>query len=130
MFVRCPLLVAIVASLGAVALAADAEVRVVDRPVAGENGHYVGNRTPLQPSRLIKLPVGSIKPRGWLRKQLRLQADGFHGHLGEISRFLKKEGNAWLSKEGRGDHGWEEVPYWLKGYGNCGLPARRRGDDR
>ena len=55
-----------------------------------------------------------------------LQAEGFHGHLGEISRFLKKEGNAWLSQDGRGDHGWEETPYWLKGYGNCAYLLRDR----
>ena len=47
-----------------------------------------------------------------------LQAEGFHGHLTEISRFLVKENNAWLSLTGKGNHGWEEVPYWLKGYSN------------
>ncbi|MGM0489094.1 MAG: beta-L-arabinofuranosidase domain-containing protein [Planctomycetota bacterium] len=84
------------------------------------NSHYVSNRPPLRKSALIKLPIGSIEPKGWLRKKLRLQADGFHGHLGEISRFLQKENNSWLSSEGEGEHGWEEVPYWLKGYLNCG----------
>ena len=82
------------------------------------NDHYVSNRAPLTPSRLIKLPIGAIAPAGWLRKQLRLEADGFVGHLGEISKFLRKEGNAWLSPDGEGTHGWEEVPYWLKGYAN------------
>jgi hypothetical protein len=84
-------------------------------------GPYVANRPPLKPSALIKLPIGSIEPQGWLHHQLRLQADGFHGHLTEISSFLKKDGNAWLDAEGHGDHGWEEVPYWLKGYLNCAL---------
>jgi DUF1680 family protein len=100
------------------ALAAD--VTVVDRPpVKPANTQYVANRTPLQPSGLVRLPPGAVKPEGWLKAQLRLQADGFHGHLQEISGFLKKEGNAWLSKDGRGSQGWEEVPYWLKGYLNC-----------
>jgi DUF1680 family protein len=80
----------------------------------------------LQNSVLVKLPIGSIKPKGWLGKQLRLQAEGFHGHLTEISGFLVKDGNAWLSSDGSGDHGWEEVPYWLKGYLNC---AYVLGDD-
>ncbi len=99
----------------------DAEqVTVVDRPVTDSiNDFYIGNRPPLQPSPLIKLPIGSIKPRGWLRKQLELQANGYHGHLLEISRFLKKDNNAWLDPEGRGEHGWEEAPYWLKGFSNC-----------
>jgi len=114
--------------LAATAWADDTTVSVVDRPASAPgNVHYVGNRSPLQPSLLIKLPVGSIEPRGWLRKNLRLQADGFHGHLTEISGFLKKEGNAWLSKSSQGDHGWEEPPYWLKGYGNC---AYVLGDER
>lgn len=32
----------------------------------------------------------------------------------EISAWLEKDDNAWLTTGG--DHGWEEVPYWLKGY--------------
>ena len=83
--------------------------------------NYVMNRPPLQPSALVKLPPGAVVPDGWLRHQLRLQADGFHGHLTEISEFLAKEGNAWLDTKGEGDHGWEEAPYWLKGFLNCAL---------
>lgn len=95
-------------------------VTVVDNPdTTVKNDFYISNQPPLVPSPLIKLPIRSIKPEGWLRKQLELQADGFHGHLTEISGFLKKENNAWLSPEGIGERGWEEVPYWLKGYSNC-----------
>src|SRR5438876_3315848 len=64
-------------------------------------------------------PALSSFSRGWLKKQLELQAAGFHGHLGEISEFLKKQNNAWLSSSGQGERGWEEVPYWLKGFGDC-----------
>ncbi len=104
------------------AFGGDEVVQAVDRPngTAG-NAHYVSNRAPLQPSALIKLPIGAIRPDGWLRRQLELQADGMMGHLGEISRFLKREGNAWLSPTGEGSQGWEEVPYWLKGYLNTAL---------
>jgi len=98
---------------------------MVDRPDTDlGNDFYLGNREPLAPSPLIKLPVGAIDPRGWIRKRLELQAGGFHGHLTEISRFLVKEGNAWLSPAGEGDHGWEEPPYWLKGFSNCGYILR------
>jgi DUF1680 family protein len=104
---------------------ADTEIHVVDRPsTEPKNDFYVGNRPPLTPSPLIKLPIKAIKPAGWVRKQLELQADGFHGHLTEISRFLIKPGNAWLSPEGKGQHGWEEPPYWLKGFSNCGYVLR------
>ena len=44
------------------------------------------------------------------------QRDGLSGSLGEISVWLEKDGNAWLSKDGKGKYGWEEVPYWLRGY--------------
>jgi hypothetical protein len=98
---------------------AQAGVTVVNRPEAAPNAFYVGNRAPLLPSPLIKLPVGAVQPGGWLRKQLELQSAGFHGHLGELSEFLRKTNNAWLSPTGEGDHGWEEVPYWLKGFGDC-----------
>jgi hypothetical protein len=96
------------------------EVTVVQQPATDStNDYYVGNRPPLKTSPLIKLPIGAITPQGWLRKKLELQAEGFHGHLLEISSFLKKENNAWLDPEGKGENGWEEVPYWLKGYSNC-----------
>jgi len=102
-------------------------VTVLDRPDALKgNTYYIGNRAPLEPSPFIKLPVGAIKPKGWVRKQLELQAQGFHGHLGEISRFLKKENNIWVDPI-KGQHGWEEVPYWLKGYANAAFVL---GDER
>ena len=68
----------------------------------------------LRPLALGKLPVGTIKPEGWLLKQLQLQRDGLNGHLGEISAWLDRNNNAWLVDGG--DRGWEEVPYWLRGY--------------
>ena len=105
-----------------------ASVRVVPvPPTSTTNRFYVSNQEPLAPSPLIKLPIGAVRPRGWLRRQLELQAEGFTGHLTEISQFLKKEGNAWLSPEGEGSHGWEEVPYWLKGFGDTGYLL---GDER
>lgn len=96
-----------------------ADIQVVERPtIEIGNDYYIGNRSPLEPSMFIVLPPGAVKPQGWLNKQLWLQAEGFHGRLAEISPYLRKNGNAWLDENGRGSHGWEEVPYWLKGYGN------------
>ncbi|HBB01856.1 MAG TPA: hypothetical protein DCZ19_12400 [Porphyromonadaceae bacterium] len=93
------------------------KITVVDRPNTNAvNTSYRQNRTPLLPQNFIKLPVGSVKPEGWILKLLELQKEGLNGQLGEISAWLDKENNAWL---GTGtDYGWEEVPYWLKGYGN------------
>ncbi|MDH4239619.1 MAG: glycoside hydrolase family 127 protein [Phycisphaerae bacterium] len=96
-------------------------IDVVQQPnTKATNSFYVGNRPPLTPTPFIKLPIGAIKPQGWVRKQLELEAEGFTGHLLEISQFLKKEDNAWLSATGEGHSPWEELPYWLKGYCNLG----------
>ncbi len=95
-------------------------------PAARANAFYVSNRPPLAASPFAKLPPGAIEPRGWLRRQLELEAAGFSGRLPEISKFLAKEGNGWLSPDGVGDHGWEEVPYWLKGFGDLGYVLRDR----
>jgi hypothetical protein len=97
------------------------EITCLSRPsIQSINKNYIGNRAPLQPLSFLKLPVGSIKPGGWILKCLELQRDGLAGNLGEISAWLDKKDNAWLSKDGKGTHGWEEVPYWLRGYGNTG----------
>ena len=93
---------------------------VIDRPEKGSNSYYLSNKTPLEPLSFMKLPVGTIKPEGWILKYLELQKDGLTGQLGTISAWLEKKNNAWYSGTGKGDHGWEEVPYWLKGYGDLG----------
>lgn len=100
------------------------QVRFTEKLPGGENRHYAGNRAPLAPSPLIKLPIGAIHPEGWLRKQLLLEAEGFSGRLTEISRFCKYDGNAWTNPKGEGEFGWEEVPYWLKGFVDLGYILR------
>ena len=93
----------------------------VSRPETKQlNKYYISNIKPLVPLALIKLPVGSIKLQGWVLKYLELQRDGLTGQLGEISAWLAKKNNAWFIGTGVGDYGWEELPYWLKGYGNLG----------
>jgi len=81
---------------------------------------YVSNRPPLLPNPLIKLPIGSIAPKGWLRSQLEFERDGMSGRLAEISPWCKAEGSAWMSPDGEGQFGWEELPYWIKGFGDLG----------
>lgn len=84
------------------------EVKIVDRP--SETVY----RAPLHGGYLKKLPVGKVQPKGWLREILDRQSKGLNGQLGTVSAWLDKNNNQWLSD--RGDHGWEEVPYWLRGY--------------
>ena len=90
-------------------------VEIIDKiDTSLTNINYVSNKKPLVSQTFIKLPTGSITPRGWLLTQLNLQKEGLNGRLGEISAWLQKDNNAWLTSGGK--WGWEEVPYWLRGY--------------
>ena len=105
--------------LSAAALTATAQdVKWVDDaqtiPVTSTN--YINNRAPLRTQPFMKLPPTAIQPRGWVKKYLELQRDGLSGQLGEVSAWLEKKNNAWFVE---GAHnGWEEAPYWLRGYSN------------
>jgi hypothetical protein len=56
------------------------------------------------------LPPGSIRPEGWLRRQLRLQADGLTGHLDKFWPDVAE--SQWFGGQAEG---WERAPYWLDG---------------
>jgi uncharacterized protein len=56
------------------------------------------------------LPLGAIKPAGWLKRQLHIQAAGLSGHLDEFWPDIKD--SAWFGGKAEG---WERVPYWLDG---------------
>ncbi len=92
-------------------------------PLVGGNSFYVGNRAPLVPSPLMKLPIGTTEPKGWLRQQLLLMVDGMIGRLAENSKFLYAN-SGWLTfnkqKEVEYDDDYQDVPYWLRGYGDLG----------
>jgi hypothetical protein len=108
-------------------LRADEVRSAASPPTDRRTALYVSNREPLAPSPFVKLPVGAIRPRGWLRHRLDLMRDGMTGRLTEISPWCKFEGNAWTDPRGKGHSGWEEMPYWLKGFGDLG---RVTGDER
>lgn len=48
------------------------------------------------------------------------------GRLAEISKWCQFDGNAWASPVGEGHSGWEELPYWLKGYGDLGCVLQNK----
>jgi len=69
------------------------------------------NRTPLTPNSLSPLPMGSIRPEGWLLEQIEAQARGISRRFGEICPELAENG-AWL----RGADGdFTRAPYYLEG---------------
>jgi len=52
-----------------------------------------------------------LKPTGWLKRQLRIQAEGLSGNLDKIWPDVRD--SAWI---GGDREGWERVPYWLDGF--------------
>ncbi|EOL45357.1 hypothetical protein RV11_GL000211 [Enterococcus phoeniculicola] len=58
-----------------------------------------------------QLPLGRIRPSGWLKNQLIIQANGMTGQLEEHWPDLGPD-SAWLGGEGEG---WERGPYYLDG---------------
>lgn len=69
------------------------------QPVA-QSRHYVVNRAPLKPSAYVHLPLGAIKPRGWLKDQLQAQADGLTGYIFSAAPMWAGNGNAPYYHEG------------------------------
>src|SRR5574344_2600639 len=71
---------------------------------------YPENPAPLAPEAFIELPLGAVKPDGWLRSQLKVQARGLTGHLDEFWDSLFS--SAWKGLDG---DAWERGPYYLDG---------------
>ncbi|MBW8748689.1 MAG: glycoside hydrolase family 127 protein [Acidobacteria bacterium] len=57
------------------------------------------------------LPLGSVQPKGWLRRQLEIQANGLSGHLDETWPDVGPK-SGWLGGTGES---WERGPYFLDG---------------
>ncbi len=52
-----------------------------------------------------------LKPAGWLRRQLEIQAGGLAGNLDKVWRDVRD--SRWVGGDAEG---WERVPYWLDGF--------------
>lgn len=65
----------------------------------------------LAPTAFRALPLGQIRPGGWLRRQLRIQADGLSGHLDEFWPDVGPH-SGWLGGSGES---WERGPYFVDG---------------
>jgi len=82
------------------------------------------NRAPLRPDAFLRLAPGRTRAGGWLATQLGHQLTGLNGRMTEVSHFLRYDETGWIHPE---LNGWEEVPYWLKGFSSLGYVT---GDDR
>jgi hypothetical protein len=65
----------------------------------------------LRPAAFSELPLGAIRPAGWLAEQLALQASGLTGALEEVWWDVGPD-SAWLGGTGED---WERGPYYLDG---------------
>ncbi len=120
---RIAVLVIVLTIAAACQAGAQVNYRFTARPTVSRNSSntlYRANRQPLVASALVKLPTGSVRAQGWLKGQLDLMAEGMSGKLTEISPWCKFENNAWVNPKGAGQSGWEELPYWLKGFTSLG----------
>ncbi len=77
-----------------------------------QDAMYIQNRYPLKAKPYIQLPLGSIKPKGWLKEQLVRMGNGLAGSLDVTYEKVIGKRNGWLG--GDGDV-WERGPYWLDG---------------
>lgn len=55
--------------------------------------------------------TSELKPAGWLRRQLEVQASGLSGNLDKVWPDIRD--SRWI---GGNCDGWERVPYWLDGF--------------
>ncbi|KAI2633742.1 hypothetical protein GGS26DRAFT_61096 [Hypomontagnella submonticulosa] len=58
-------------------------------------------------------PLGTIKPGGWFKQQLELEADGLAGHLFDFYRFVHD--SMWIGGSTEYSNLHESSPYWFNG---------------
>jgi DUF1680 family protein len=68
--------------------------------------------TSLSQNTYQELPLGTIKPKGWLREMLLRQKTGSTGKMDVLYPSVMGKRNGWLG--GDGDQ-WERGPYWVDG---------------
>jgi uncharacterized protein len=79
--------------------------------------NYPNNRAPLLETKYVKLPLGAVRPAGWLRDQLNLQASGLTGRLNDLWPIVEESG--WKGNAGKNVTPEcctpRFVPRWLEG---------------
>lgn len=98
--------------LTAAALCMVVATSAASKPRDAERPQPVFNRAPLVEAPYAQLPIGEIRPEGWLRAQMQTMLDGMTGNLDEVYESVVGDNNAWLGGEG---DAWERGPYWIDG---------------
>jgi len=84
---------------------------IAPRAVMAQPAVPTPNRAPLQANAFNPLPLTSVKPKGWLLRELQIQANGLSGHLDEFWPDVGPN-SGWLGGTGES---WERGPYFLDG---------------
>ena len=71
----------------------------------------IKNKAPLAQNAFYMLPLDAVRPAGWLKKQMQIQANGLSGHLDETWADVSSN-SGWLGGTGES---WERGPYFLDG---------------
>ena len=69
-------------------------------------------RSEITPSAYRLLPLGDVRPEGYLKETLRRMGDGMTGKLDSLYPEVVGPRNGWLGGDG---DGWERGPYWIDG---------------
>jgi DUF1680 family protein len=83
-----------------------------DKLSKAKTTNHLVSRAPLHQNPYIELPLGTIKPQGWLKEMLIRQKAGATGNLDKLYPLVMNNRNGWLG--GDGDQ-WERGPYWIDG---------------
>jgi hypothetical protein len=81
---------------------------------AADYAPAIPNLQPLRSNPFIPLPLGDVRPEGWLLAELNLQKDGLTGHAEQVIPHLGPD-SGWLGGTGKDAENWEKGPYYLKG---------------
>src|ERR1700683_2618148 len=73
--------------------------------------HAIKNKAPLAQNAFYMLPLGAVRPAGWLKNQLQIQANGLGGHLDETWADVGSN-SGWLGGTGES---WGRGPFFLLG---------------
>ncbi|MCJ1281509.1 hypothetical protein MMC26_000829 [Xylographa opegraphella] len=83
------------------------------QPILNLSPDFPKKNPSLVPFTFAPLPLGSIKPRGWLLEQLRLMGEGMAGH--EFDFYPIVQSNPWLGGTAEYSSLNEAFPYWFNG---------------